>query len=154
MRTGRARSRRGTLLVLGFLAGAVAVPVFHQGMLALLHAVGLTARGPYGLQPTVPFGVPQLWSLTFWGGLWGAWLAGVLGRPRRGLRYWALAVAFGACLPTLAAWFIASPLKGQAVAAGWVPSAMLTGVLVNGAWGFGTAAVLRLLWRPAREGCV
>ena len=140
-----AAARNGRWLALGFLAGAVAVPIFHQGMLALLYAAGLAARPPYATAPTAPFGVPQVWSLAFWGGIWGIVLAAFLAGTRRGAGYWWRALLFGAVAPTLIAWFLVAPLKGQPVAGGWQPAAMLTAVLVNAAWGVGTALGLRLL---------
>jgi hypothetical protein len=49
------------------------------------------------------------------------------------------------CWDVLVAWFIVAPLKIQPVAGGFQPAAMVTGLLVNGAWGVGTALLLRLL---------
>ena len=66
-------------VVVGFVAGFVSVLVFHQGAAGLLHALGLTPRAPYSLQPTQPLGVPVLISISFWGGVWGALLAAVSG---------------------------------------------------------------------------
>jgi hypothetical protein len=54
----------------GALAGALSVIVFHQAVAALLFALGITERMPYSMQPSAPFGVPQLWSIAFWGRLW------------------------------------------------------------------------------------
>lgn len=135
-------------LLLGFLAGALSVLIFHQGMLALLHVLGLTPGAPYSMEPTRPLGVPQVLSLAFWGGLWGIVLAFLLARSRAGRSYWIAALAFGAILPTLVAWFVVAPLKEQPLAAGGQPSAMLTGVLVNAAWGLGAALLLRWLRMP------
>ena len=120
--------------------------VFHQGAAALLHALELTARAPYSLQATQPLGVPQLWSIAFWGGIWGAVLAVALARLE-GPRLLVAAIAFGALFPTLVAWFLVAPLKGQPMAAGFVPMAMLVGPIVNGAWGLGTGIGLALLGR-------
>ena len=58
-------------LAFGFLAGFIAVLVFHELMLALLHAVGMTPSAPYNARPLPPFGVPQILSQAFWGGVWG-----------------------------------------------------------------------------------
>lgn len=130
---------------IGFFAGAIAVLTFHQGMLMVLHATGVTSRGAFPMNPTEPFGVPQVISLAFWGGVWGIVFVHVVPHIRaRGAGYWLAAVAFGAILPTLVAWFIVAPLKGQPVAAGWQPPGMLTGLLVNGAWGLGTALLIFL----------
>src|SRR5688500_9256059 len=103
-------------LIVGFLAGAAAVLLFHQGAAALLHALDFTPRAPYSFQPTQPFGVPQLWSIAFWGGVWGVIVAAALARLD-GARLVVGATIFGAVLPTLVAWFVVAPLKGQPIAA-------------------------------------
>jgi hypothetical protein len=133
-------------VLVGAVSGAVSVLVFHQGLAALLHTLELTARAPYSLQPTRPFGVPALWSIVFWGGVWGAVLAATLGRLD-GARLLLASLVFGALLPTLVAWFAVAPLKGQPVAAGFVPIAMAVGLMVNGAWGLGTGIGLALFGR-------
>lgn len=133
-------------LIVGFISGALAVLVFHQGMVALLHAVDVIPRAPYSTEPTSPWGVPQIWSITFWGGVWGVLLAASLGRLDGG-RLIIAALVFGAVLPTLVAWFVVAPLKGQPMAAGFVPGRMLIGPIVNGAWGLGTGIGLALLGR-------
>src|SRR5687768_2489127 len=84
----------GRWLVVGFVAGALAVLLFHQGAAALLHALELTRRAPYSMAATQPFGVPQLWSIAFWGGVWGLLLAAALVRLR-GAALIAAATVFG-----------------------------------------------------------
>jgi hypothetical protein len=128
-----------------FIAGFVAVLLFHQGAVALLFLIGATARGPYEMNPTWPFGVPQVFSRAFWGGLWGIALWLVLDRVRTPVRYWTLAVALGILGPTLVAWFVVLPLRGQPVAGGWEVAAMLRAFVVNGAFGLGVAVLMRLL---------
>jgi len=138
-------------LIVGFVSGAVAVLFFHQGAAAVLHAAGLTPRAPYSFAPTQPWGVPQLLSLAFWGGIWGVLLAISL----RGLGERAAIVGasllFGALLPTLVAWFVVAPLKGQPMAAGFVPAAMMIGPIVNAAWGLGTGLGFALFGRGERR---
>jgi hypothetical protein len=99
------------------------------------------------MQPTRPLGMPQLWSIAFWGALWGVVLAVALARLD-GARLVIAATLFGAVLPTLVAWFVVAPLKGQPMAAGFVPMAMAIGPIVNGAWGLGTGIGLALFGRP------
>lgn len=130
-------------LIVGFISGAVSVLLFHQGAAALLHALALTPRAPYSMDATAAFGIPQIWSLAFWGGVWGVLLAATLARLH-GAAFIAAAAAFGAVLPTLVAWFLVAPLKGQPIAAGFAPMAMLIGPIVNGAWGLGTGIGLAL----------
>lgn len=124
-------------LVVGFVCGAISVLVFHQAAAAVLHALGLTPRVPYSTAATAPLGMPQIWSIAFWGGVWGVLLAAALARLQ-GAALIIAATVFGAILPTLVAWFIVAPLKGQPMAAGFVPAAMLIGPIVNAAWGLGT----------------
>ena len=133
-----------------FLCGGAAVLILHQGTLAALYLAGFTARSPYSLAPTQPWGVPLLWSLAFWGGAWGIVLAAALRRLTGGSLVVASAV-FGAIFPTLVAWFIVAPLKGQPLAAGFVPAAMAIGPIVNAAWGLGTGVGLALFGRADRR---
>jgi hypothetical protein len=133
-------------LIVGFISGAVAVLVFHQGAAALLHALALTPRAPYSMQATNPLGVPQVWSITFWGGVWGVVLAAALVRLD-GARLLLAALVFGAIFPTLVAWFVVAPLKGQPMAAGFAPAAMMIGPIVNAAWGLGTGIGLLFFGR-------
>ena len=68
----------------------------------------------------------------------------------RGAAYWICALVFGAIFPTLCAWFLVAPMKGQAMAAGWDLSRMIVGPIVNGAWGLGTALLLAIGYRAWR----
>ena len=142
-------SERVQWFVAAFVFGALAVLVFHQGAFALVHALGLTPRAAYSMQPTAPFGFPQIWSATFWGGIWGVVLAASLQRLD-GARLVAAATVFGLVAPTLVAWFIVAAIKGQPLAAGFAPKAMLIGPIVNAAWGLGTGIGLALFRRLRR----
>jgi hypothetical protein len=131
--------------LLGFIAGFAAVVVFHQAMLGTLYALGLASSPPFNIQRIGPLGVAQIWSLSFWGGIWGIFLVWTAARVKvPPLLY---GIVFGAALPTAVGWFVLAPLKGQAIAAGWVPARMPIAPLVNGAWGFGTVVVCRGLMR-------
>ena len=139
-------SERLRWLAAGFIFGALAVLVFHQGAFALLHSMGLTPRAPYAMQAAAPFGIPQIWSTTLWGGVWGVLLAAAVHQLDRARLVFA-ATLFGLILPTLAAWFMVSAIKGQPLAAGFVPKAMAVGPIVNAAWGLGTGLALAALSR-------
>jgi hypothetical protein len=143
----------GTLprwLVVGFVSGFVSVLLFHQGAAELLHAIGLASRAPYSMEATRPLGVPVLFSLAFWGGIWGVLLAASFAKLDGARLIWA-ATLFGAVLPTLVAWFVVAPLKGAPIAAGFAPKAMLVGPIVNAAWGLGTGLGLALFGRGRTE---
>lgn len=135
------------LLCIAFVAGFVSVVLFHQPMLSLLHALGITAARAYATRATGPLGVPQVISSAFWGGIWGSIFVLLSARAQRRPRYYIASVLFGAAVLTLVAWIIVAPLKGQPIAAGGNPAHMAVGPLVNGAWGLGLACLLDLLDR-------
>jgi hypothetical protein len=139
----------GRWIVVGFLSGAVSVLLCHQVIAALLHAIGISPRVPYSMQPTRPLGVAQVWSLAFWGGVWGVLLAAALRRYVDGALVIA-ATIFGAILPSLVAWTVVAALKGQPLFAGGAAKGIAVGLLVNAAWGLGTGTGLALFGRPGR----
>jgi hypothetical protein len=130
-----------------FVAGFVSVLVLHQSVVAVLYGLGLTQRAPWALTPTAPLGVPQVVSLAFWGGVWGVVLWPLVTRLAARTGYWVAAVVLGAIGPSMVAWFVVAPLKGQPVANGWQVAALAIGLLVNGVWGFGLALLMRLAER-------
>ena len=133
-------------LLLAFISGFIATVTFHQGVLWILKAMAIAPRAPWNMTPVPPFGVPSVISLAFWGGVWGALMIPVIDK-QRGAKFFVAAAVFGAILPTLVAWFLVAPLKGQPVAAGWKPTAMMIGPIVNAAWGLGTAAIYKMFAR-------
>ena len=134
-----------TRFLFGFIAGFLATLIFHQLALGLLWSAGVAASAPFRMAATQPFGVPAVFSLAFWGGVWGILFALTERKfPRRG-GYWVAAFLFGAVLPSLVALFIVLPLKGQPVGGGWHAPLLLTAFLINGAWGIGTGLILRAL---------
>lgn len=134
-------------LLLAFVAGFIAMLAFHQSLLAAFVAVGAVSATAYSLAPTAVTGVPQVFSAAFRGGVWGIVFALVEPRlPRRpASAFWIAALAFGALLPSLFAWFIVEPMKGLPLAWGGDPVRLGVALVTNGAWGIGTAAVYRFL---------
>ena len=145
----------GRTILLGFVAGFIAVLVFHQGTAVLLHllttkagvATGVFGRVPfpYNTAPVPPFGVPAVLSWAFWGGAWGVALAALL----RGLRLPGLlfGFVFGALVLTLVGFRVAASLKGLPAFAGGNRQAWWRVALLNGVWGWGAALLLRPLRR-------
>src|SRR5690242_11748012 len=109
-----------------FLAGVLSVLLFQMGALAILHAIGQTPGTPFPYGPTKPLGIPQIWSFTFFGGLWAILFGVVEARFPRGAAYYVCAFLFGLIGPLLVLWFVVFPLRGQPVAAGGDVNRMLT----------------------------
>jgi hypothetical protein len=129
----------------GFIAGFVSVLFFHQGALILLNALGVTHGTPFPMRPTPPFGVPQILSLAFWGGVWGIVFIAIAAPLRRfRLLFIVTGAIFGAVLPTIVGRLVVAPLKGLPVGS-WQLSAMTPGLLLNGAFGLGIAVLFLAL---------
>jgi hypothetical protein len=131
--------------LLGFLAGFLATLIFHQLALAVLWGIGLAPFGPFSLASTAPFGVPAVFSLAFWGGVWGILFALVEPRFPAPPAYWRTAFLFGAILPSLVALLVVFPLKGKPLGGGWHLPLLATAFLINGAWGLGTGWIFKAL---------
>lgn len=134
-----------------FFAGMLSVLLFQMGALAILHAIGQTPGTPFPYGPTKPFGVPQIWSFIFFGGLWGI-VFGLVERyfPKGPVTYYACSFLFGLIGPVLVLWFIVLPLRGQPVAAGFVASRMLTHLIIHGAFGLGVGVLVQMFSRAGR----
>lgn len=133
---------RPKTLALAFLSGFIATLLFHQGLLQALHMAGVVPSAAWNMEPVPPFGAPRVLSLAFWGGLWGLPLWWLIAR-RSGAAHWALAIALGALLPSLVAWFVVFPIKGIALSGTLIVGALL----LNGAWGLGVALCMRVFLR-------
>lgn len=134
-------------ILIGFIAGFVAVLVFHQGTAFLLHGfgndipavVGVFGKTapPFNMAPTKPLGVPVVLSQAFWGGVWGVVLTLILVRLRPPAILFS--TLFGALALTAVGVTLVPWLKGLPTWNGAIPWRRL---LYNGAWGFGVALML------------
>ena len=125
----------------GFVAGAIAVLIFHQGAWAALHLAGLMPP-PYPMSPVPPFSVPLTVDFCFWGGVWG--LLYGLALPKLTMPPWLSGLLLGV-LAMLVLWFVVSPIKGRPIASGWVPRAMLNTLIIHGVWGIGVGLIMQLM---------
>ena len=92
--------------LIGFIAGALSVLVFHQLGFWIANELGYARAPLYSLRPVPPFDVPAILSLAFWGGLWGmaaAFLVPRLPGLLDGVLGWIL---FAAIVVTLVNWFV------------------------------------------------
>lgn len=153
--TDRQSSTVVTRVFFGFAAGFIATITFHQFVLTVLWAAGVTPMHPFAMAPSPPFGIPAVISLAFWGGIWGIVLAMVDASFPHGWGYWATAFLFGAILPSLGALLVVLPLKGRPMGGGWHLPLLVTAFLINGFWGLGTGIFLRafrvLMRAPGRS---
>jgi len=129
-----------------FGAGFLATLIFHQAVILVFHLLGVFPRAPWDFSPVPPLGVPSVLSLSFWGGVWGVALWPLL-KGASGTAYWIRAVVLGAIGPTVVAFLVVAPLKGRAFGMGWDPKLWIGGFIVNGAWGYGLALLLRAFKR-------
>lgn len=128
--------------VKAFVAGFLATLVFHQGLLALLHAAAVVPVSAYNWSASDPLGVPTVLSLAFWGGVWGLPLWWLI-RFKQARLYWLVSVLFGAIAPTVVAMLLVFPMKGIPVsAATWAG-----GFILNAAWGLGVAVFMGPVFR-------
>ena len=133
-------------LVVAFVAGVIAVPVFHQILLWIFHVAGIVPFAPFDMSPTKPFGVPSVISISFWGGVWGVVFGLTMPRWFSGATYWIASAVIGGVALTLVFMFVVWPLK-----IGGLPPDMvglfIIGFLLNAAWGIGWAIFVALIDR-------
>lgn len=126
-----------------FIAGYLATLIFHQGVWALLYAVGKVPEAAWDMTPTSPLGVPAVASLAFWGGLWGIALWALM-KNASGAAYWLKATLIGAVGPSTLALLVVFPLKGLPIAGGGDPKIIAGALMLNAAWGLGVGIFMRL----------
>jgi hypothetical protein len=133
-------------LVMAFIAGALAVPIFHQILLWILYTAKVVPFAPFDMTATKPFNVPSVISISFWGGVWGVLFALTLPRWFSGMAYWIASAVIGGVALTLVFMFVVWPIK-----IGGLPPDMIglfvIGFLLNAAWGIGWALFLALFER-------
>ncbi|MBU8543085.1 MULTISPECIES: hypothetical protein [Roseomonadaceae] len=141
------------VLLVGFLCGALAVIVFHQGTLyvlyhqfALIKMLGVPdafrpGAAGFNIRPVPPFGVPQVLSLAFWGGVWGIVLAGLIRWGR--LPDLLTGFLLGAVICTVVGFTLVAEWRGVPMWAGGNTIVWARAALLNGAFGWGTAFLMR-----------
>lgn len=127
-------------IIKAFIAGFLATLMFHQGVYWLFFAAGAVPHAPFNMTPTDPLGIPQVFSLAFWGGVWAIpiwWLV----RRWTGAKFWTAIIALGATGPSAVAMLIVFPLKGLAVN----PTIVVGALILNAAWGLGVGLLMRIM---------
>ena len=138
--------------IAGFLAGALATAIFHQGALMLMKQGGLIPQAlPWNMAPNAAaFGMPSLVNLMFWSGLWGVLFAFLYEKIPGGMG-WLKGFIFGVIFPMLlGSWLIVALVKGQPILADlakdWNFLRLRNGFLLNGlAFGVGLGLIYPMI---------
>ena len=130
-------------MILGFIAAAISVLIFHQGMILLLREIGMLnpAARVWNLAPN-PFGVPQGLNRCFWGGLYGVAFGLLAPRFRLPMVVCGLLTGVAAMLVGL---FVVPAIKGAPIGGGWAAQSWLRSFLINGFFGIGLGLIYPLL---------
>lgn len=142
----------GTLkhMIMGFVAAALSVLIFHQGMSYLLGQWGWGSGNAWSMAPVPPYGVPRLGNAMFWGGLYGI-LFGLIADKIPGGAYPVRGFLFGLVFTTiLGSWIIVALIKGRPILNGFLENYDVTrlrnGFLLNAvAFGIGLGLLYPLL---------
>jgi hypothetical protein len=114
--------------------------------LLILHLAGIVPIAPFSFAPTKPFGIPDVISISFWGGVWGIVFQLTVARWFRGTSYWVAAIVAAGIALTLVFMFVVFPLKFGGMPPDLV-GFFVIGFLLNAAWGLGWALFLALFRR-------
>lgn len=137
-------------LAFGFLAAALAVLIFHQGMILALHLAKQTPNFPWSMRPAGPYNVPAIVNSMFWGGLWGVAYAAV-GHLIPIAATWLRGLVFGLAGPWLLGNGLLVPLfKSGPYLFGFAAPRMLIGALIASAFGIGLALIFAILNQQGR----
>ena len=140
-------------VIIGFIAGFLAVAIFHQGMYVLLQMTGVPLGGkPWNMAPNAgAYGMPSVVNQCIWGGLWGILFAFLIDNMPGGPA-WLKGFIFGCIFPMLlGSWLVVALVKGTPVfsgafAKGFDPMRLVAGFFLNGvAFGIGLGILYPLL---------
>ncbi len=129
---------------LGFVAAAIAVLTFHQGMWQALHVLNIPGMGMplwYPMDPVGPWAVPRILNLCFWGGLYG--IAFGLLLPSFRMPIWLCGLLIG-FISSFVGFVVVNAIKGLPIGGGWVWLTWLRSLLINGSWGMGLGLIAPL----------
>jgi hypothetical protein len=133
--------------LLGFIAAALSVLIFHQAMWEALHVLalpGLAMPRSYPTDPIGPFGIPRILNLCFWGGMYGSVFGVVL--PRLTGPLWLYGIGLG-IIGALIGLLVVPAIKGLPIGGDWQVLSWVRSLLINGFWGLGVGLLLPLMIR-------
>lgn len=140
-------------IIAGFIAGFLAVIIFHQGMYVILQQTGVPLGGKpwnFAANPGA-FNMPAVINQCLWGGLWGILYAFMVDHMP-GEQGWLKGFIFGLVFPMLlGSWLVVAMIKGTpifsgAFAKGFDVMRLVPGFFLNGvAFGIGLGLLYPLL---------
>jgi hypothetical protein len=144
---------------LGFVAGAVAVLIVHQPIIAALGAAGVIPARVYNMEPlkTAPAALAQMFTIgglkgwptifnqMFWGGMWGAFYG--LALSRWSVATWLKGLVLGGLVLVAGTWLLVPLLKNTAIFGGFELKRMLVSAAINVPFGIAAAYVYGMLAR-------
>jgi hypothetical protein len=149
-------------IIIGFIAGMLAVLIIHQPLILLMGNLGLlppTAKA-YNMAalPNAPvvianalkgFGLagwPVLFNNLFWGGLLGTLFGLISGKLPGGMMI-IKGLIFGLLVLVFSNWLLVPLLKSTPIFAGFVPLRMAVGAAISAGFGIGVGLFYGLLRR-------
>src|SRR2546426_10116511 len=108
IRTSR-RELSPASLAIAFAAGFLAVLTFYEVVFLLLYVGGVIPVPPFSMKPMPPFGVPEVLSQSFWGGVWGIVFLLLVPRFFSGTGYWVASAVIGGGALTLGSVVVVEP---------------------------------------------
>ncbi|MDE3153854.1 MAG: hypothetical protein KGN76_02075 [Acidobacteriota bacterium] len=129
-------------IIIAIFSGALAVVFFHEPTIAVFHLIHLTSQHAYPTDPTIPMWMPAISSRMFWGGVFAIGVAFATAKQPGGLACLKRGALFGAIFWSLVTWIPEALLKGLPLFDGLHVGEILTTLVANGIWGFGTALLI------------
>jgi hypothetical protein len=129
----------------GLLAGAMAVPTFHQPVAAIFAALEMFPGAVFNLDPRPPLGLPALVNGMGISALWGVLFVGLWRGPLGRLPLWLAGALYGAVVPLGFLFLVLAPLRGAPIAFGMDLASATPVVVAHAAFGFGIACWLAAL---------
>ncbi len=140
-------------ILLGFVAGAIAVLTVHQSIVYVLASAKIlpATSQAWSMATIAPFGIPKIANDVFWGGLWGALFAVVWPKIPGGA-LWLRGLIFGLLVALFSNWMLVPFIKGtllkfpnQAFFGGLDPTRMMATLLILGGFGLTIGLVYGIL---------
>jgi hypothetical protein len=117
--------------------------LLDPGLLGLVRRVSAGVPSASSMHPVPFLQLPPGAASVLWGGGAALVLGHLLRKRSPGLGYWMSWIGVGAVALSAVAWFVVPLLQHRPIGGGWRLTGVAATLAVNGAWGGGTAILLR-----------